>query len=98
MSLFRKHISRRTMLKGVGASIALPFLDAMHPAAMALAAGQAPKRFAFVGFPHGAIMDRWSPKEIGATYEMSAILAPLTPFRDHLTIVSALRNNPGETP
>jgi hypothetical protein len=88
------------MLKGVGASIALPFLDAMHPAATALAktAGEAPKRFAFVGFPHGAIMDRWSPKEIGATYEMSAILAPLTPFREHLTIVSGLRNKPGETP
>ena len=101
MNLFRKHISRRAVLKGVGATIALPLLDAMNPAATAwakTAAGSAPKRFAFVGFPHGAIMDHWSPKEIGAGYEMPTILAPLAPFREHLTIVSGLRNKPGETP
>ena len=101
MYLSQKHISRRTVLKGVGATIALPFLDAMNPAATAwakTAAGSAPKRLAFVGFPHGAIMDRWSPKEIGTGYEMSTILAPLAPFREHLTIVSGLRNKPGETP
>ena len=101
MYLSRMRVSRRAVLKGVGASIALPLLDAMSPAATAWAkteAGSAPKRFAFVGFPHGAIMDRWSPKEIGATYEMPAILEPLAPFRDHLTIVSGLRNKPGETP
>ena len=101
MSLFKKHISRRTVLKGVGAAIGLPLLDAMSPAATAWAKtadAVAPKRFAFVGFPHGAIMDRWSPKETGANYEMSTILAPLAPFREHMTIVSGLRNKPGETP
>ena len=101
MHLFRKHISRRTMLKGVGATVALPLLDAMHPAATAWAKtadAAGPKRFAFVGFPHGAIMDRWSPKQTGATYEMSTILEPLEPFRAHMTIVSGLRNKPGETP
>ena len=101
MYISQKHISRRTILKGVGASIALPLLDAMSPAAMAAAktaAGTAPKRFAFVGFPHGAIMDRWSPKQTGAEYEMSTILEPLAPFRQHMTIVSGLRNKPGETP
>ena len=101
MHLFKKHISRRTVLKGVGASIALPLLDAMNPAATAWAqtpAGAPPKRFAFIGFPHGAIMDRWSPKQTGADYEMSPILEPLAPFRQHLTIVSGLRNKPGETP
>jgi uncharacterized protein DUF1552 len=101
MHLFRKHISRRAVLKGVGASIALPLLDAMNPAATAwakTAAGSAPKRFAFVGFPHGAIMDRWSPRQTGADYEMSTILEALSPFREHLTIVSGLRNKPGETP
>src|SRR3954463_16748672 len=99
--LFRKHISRRTVLKGVGAAIALPLLDAMNPAATAWAAtpaGTAAKRFAFIGFPHGAIMDRWSPKQTGADYEMSEILKPLTPFRQHMTIVSGLRNKMGETP
>ncbi len=101
MYLSQKHISRRTVLKGVGATIALPLLDAMNPAATAwaqTAAGSAPKRFAFVGFPHGAIMDHWSPAQTGATFDMSSILQPLTPHRQHLTIVSGLRNKPGETP
>jgi hypothetical protein len=101
MHVFKKHISRRAILKGVGASIALPLLDAMNPAATAWAqtpAGSTPKRFAFIGFPHGAIMDKWSPAGTGANYEMSPILQPLEPFRQHLTIVSGLRNKPAETP
>ena len=101
MYISKKHISRRTVLKGMGASIALPLLDAMNPAATAWAqtpAGKTPPRFAFVGFPHGAIMDRWSPKEAGTDYTMSPILEPLTPFRKHLTIISGLRNKPAESP
>src|SRR5437762_10425929 len=101
MYIFKKHVSRRTVLKGIGASIALPLLDAMSPASTAwaqTAAGSTAKRFAFVGFPHGAVMDRWSPKEAGTDYTMSAILEPLTPFRKHLTIVSGLRNKPAESP
>ncbi len=101
MFLFKKHIPRRAVLKGVGATIALPLLDAMIPASTAWAqtpAGKIPKRFAFVGFPHGAIMDRWSPKETGASFTISPILQPLEPFRKHLTIVSGLRNKPAETP
>jgi hypothetical protein len=101
MFISKKHLSRRTALKGVGATIALPLLDAMIPASTAwaqTAAGKPPKRFAFVGFPHGAIMDQWSPKETGTNYTMSPILQPLEPFRKHLTIVSGLRNKPAETP
>jgi hypothetical protein len=101
MHVFKKHISRRAVLKGVGASIALPLLDAMNPASTAWAqtpAGTPPKRFAFIGFPHGAIMDKWSPAGTGANYEMSPILQPLEPFRKDLTIVSGLRNKPAETP
>jgi len=101
MHVFKKHISRRAVLKGVGATIALPLLDAMNPASTAWAqtpAGAPPKRFAFIGFPHGAIMDKWSPAGTGANYEMSPILQPLEPFRQHLTIVSGLRNKPAETP
>src|SRR4249919_1006543 len=101
MHVFKKHVSRRTVLKGVGATIALPLLDAMNPAATAwaqTAAGSTPKRLAFIGFPHGAIMDRWSPTQTGTSYELSPILQPLEPFREHLTIVSGLRNKPGETP
>jgi hypothetical protein len=101
MFIFKKRIPRRTALKGIGASIALPLMDAMVPASTAWAAtpaGKTPKRFAFVGFPHGAIMDHWSPKETGTDFTMSPILQPLEPFRKHLTIVSGLRNKPAETP
>ncbi|HTR38165.1 MAG TPA: DUF1552 domain-containing protein [Bryobacteraceae bacterium] len=101
MFIFKKHIPRRAVLKGAGATIALPLLDAMLPATAAWAstpAGNTPKRFAFVSFPHGAIMDRWSPKETGTSYSISPILQPLEPLRKHLTIVSGLRNKPAETP
>jgi hypothetical protein len=101
MHVFKKHISRRAVLKGVGATIALPLIDAMNPAATAWAqtpAGTAPKRLAFIGFPHGAIMDQWSPAQTGTNFELSPILKPLEPLRQHLTIVSGLRNKPGETP
>src|ERR1700689_1825830 len=101
MFLSKKHIDRRAVLKGAGATLALPLLDAMFPAASAATttpAGKTPKRFAFVGFPHGAIMDRWSPRETGTDFSMSPILKPLEPFRKHMTIVSGLRNKPAETP
>jgi len=97
----KKNVPRRTVLKGMGATLALPLLDAMIPASTAwaqTAGGKTPKRFAFVGFPHGAIMDRWSPKETGTNFTVSDILKPLEPFRKHLTIVSGLRNKPAETP
>jgi Protein of unknown function (DUF1552) len=101
MFISKKHIPRRAVLKGVGATLGLPLIDAMVPASTAwaeTAAGKTPKRFGFVGFPHGAIMDRWSPQETGATFKMSPILQPLEPFRKHMTIVSGLRNKPAETP
>src|SRR6202163_959055 len=101
MFLTKKHVPRRTFLQGVGATVALPLLDAMIPAGTAwaeTAAGKTPKRFAFVGFPHGAIMDSWWPKETGTNFAISRILQPLEPFRKHLTIVSGLRNKPAETP
>ncbi len=101
MFIFKKHIPRRAVLKGAGATVALPLLEAMIPATTAFAAttaGKTVKRFAFIGFPHGAIMDHWSPKETGTGYTMSPILKPLEPFRQHMTIVSGLRNKPAETP
>jgi hypothetical protein len=101
MFISKKHVARRTALKGIGATIGLPLLESMIPAATAWAqtpAGKTPKRFAFVGFPHGAIMDRWSPKETGADFTVSPILKPLEPFRKQMTIVSGLRNKPAETP
>src|ERR1700727_938273 len=101
MFLSKKHIGRRAVLKGVGATIGLPLVEAMIPAATAFGAtgaGKTPKRFAFVGFPHGAIMDRWSPKETGTDFPLPPILTPPEPFKKHMTIVSGLRNKPAETP
>jgi hypothetical protein len=101
MFITRKHLSRRTVLRGLGTSIALPLLDAMNPAATAFAqtaAGKTPKRLAFIGFPHGAIMSAWSPEQSGTDYEMSPILTPLEPYRRNMTIVSGLRNAPAESP
>jgi hypothetical protein len=101
MFITKKHLSRRTMLKGVGATIALPLLDAMNPAAVAWAntpAGSTPQRLAFVGFPHGAVMRLWAPAATGKDYEMTRILEPLAKYRDHMTIVSGLRNKPAESP
>jgi hypothetical protein len=101
MFITKKHLSRRTVLKGAGATIALPLLDAMNPAATAWAntpAGQIPQRMAFVGFPMGAIMQSWSPAQVGKDYKMSPILEPLEKYRQHLTIVSGLRNKPAESP
>ena len=70
MFITKKHLSRRTVLRGVGASIALPLLDAMIPAATALAqtAAKPLPRLGFIYFPHGAIMDRWSPAKTGDDY------------------------------
>ena len=73
MFITRKHLSRRTMLKGAGVALGLPLLDAMIPAATALAAtAAAPKpRLGFVYFPHGAVMDRWKPAAVGTSFELS---------------------------
>ncbi len=101
MFISKKHVARRTILKGVGAAIGLPLVESMIPAGTAWAdtvAAKTPKRFAFVGFPHGAIMDSWWPKETGTNFTISPILKPLEPFRKHMTIVSGLRNKPAETP
>jgi hypothetical protein len=98
MFITKKHLSRRTVLRGAGSCIALPLLDAMLPAGVAFAQTRpAPQRIAFVGFPHGAVMSNWSPAQAGKDYEISEILSPLAKFRDQMTIVSGLRNKPAES-
>ena len=98
MFITKKHLSRRTVLRGAGSCIALPLLDAMLPAGVAFAkTGAAPQRIAFVGFPHGAVMSNWSPAQAGTDYEASEILSPLAKFREQMTIVSGLRNKPAES-
>jgi hypothetical protein len=99
MFLTRKHLSRRTVLKGAGAAIALPLLDAMIPAGTALAqtAAKPATRLGFIYFPHGALQDQWQPKAVGRNFEFPYILEPLNPIKDYVTVVSGLRNKGGES-
>jgi hypothetical protein len=94
MFIAKKHLDRRTFLRGMGATIALPLFDAMLPARTALAAtaGRPVPRMVFVYFPHGAIMREWGPREAGRLARLGALLEPLAPFRDRLTIVGGLEN------
>ena len=97
MFITKKHLSRRTMLKGAGFSLGLPLLDAMIPAGTALAdtAAVSAPRMGFVYFPHGAVMNNWVPTSTGTDFKISPILEPLDPYRQYMTIVSCLRNKAG---
>jgi hypothetical protein len=88
----KKHLSRRTVLRGAGTALALPLLDAMVPAGTAFAqSGAAPKsRFGAIYFPHGATMSRWTPVDSGKNFTFSEILEPLAPFRDNINVISGL--------
>jgi hypothetical protein len=103
MFITKKHISRRTVLKGAGVSLALPLLDAMIPAGTALAqTAAAPKiRMGFFYIPHGAIMhntshgpamDKWTPSGAGADFKLSPILSPLEPYKKYVTSFANLEN------
>lgn len=98
MFITRKHLSRRTLLRGTGTALALPLLDAMIPAATALAQTAAAPRpkLGFFYFPHGAIMDKWTPTATGAGFELPSILKPLAAYQDQMTIISNLRNTAAE--
>jgi hypothetical protein len=104
MFLTKKHLSRRTVLKGAGVTLALPLLDAMIPAATALAQTAAvPKmRMGFFYIPHGAIMgntshgpemDKWTPSGAGAEFKLSPILSSLEPYKKYVTSFGNLQNN-----
>jgi len=89
--LNRRSLSRRAMLRGAGAAIALPLLESMLPAGRVLAANAAaPLRFGAVYVPHGAVMSRFTPAQEGEGFAFTEILKPLEPFRDRLNIVSNL--------
>ena len=92
MFISKISIPRRTFLRGAGAAIALPFLDAMVPALSSAVARAATsqKRVGFVYIPHGVIMGQWTPAAEGANFEFTPILKPLEPYRDSLVVVSGL--------
>ena len=101
MFITKKHIPRRTLLRGAGAVLGLPLLDAMLPAATALAqtAAVPPRRF-FAGFvPHGAAPGYWVPEQEGPLPgELPYIWKPLEPYRDSLTVLSGLHATSSEPP
>src|SRR5688572_19383526 len=92
MFISRKHLPRRTFLKGIGVSMALPLLDSMVPARTLLAqtAARPVSRLGFVYVPHGAVMDKWTPATEGAGFEFTPILKPLEAHRDYVNVVSGL--------
>jgi len=88
----KKHLARRTFLRGMGVTVALPLLDSMVPASTALAATAATPKARFLGIylPHGATMDKWTPAQEGGGFEFSESLKPLEKLRDRVCIVSNL--------
>lgn len=101
MFITKKHIARRNLLRGAGVALGLPLLDAMIPAATALAqtAAVPPPRF-FAGFvPHGAAPGYWVPEKAGAlAAELPFIWRPLEKYRDSLTIMTGLHSTSAEPP
>ena len=99
MTITKLALPRRTFLRGIGASLALPLLDAMVPAATALAqtAANPVRRLGFVYIPNGVIQDQWVPATTGAGFDFSPTLSPLAPFRDRLLVASGLAHRQADS-
>src|SRR5215468_9042679 len=96
MMIFKRAIPRRTFLRGVGATLALPLLDGMVPAfgGRAAAAATPAIRMGFVYVPNGIVMDKWLPGTEGAGFELTPILAQLAPNRHDLRVGSLTQAEP----
>ncbi|HEY7284511.1 MAG TPA: DUF1552 domain-containing protein [Vicinamibacterales bacterium] len=95
MNFLTSSLPRRTVLRGLGASLALPFLDAMAPAfsLRGRAAGKPAQRFQTFYVPNGMAMEYWTPKGSGTAFELSPILEPLAAFRDQMLVLSGIKAN-----
>jgi len=96
MFISKKHLSRRTLLRGAGTALALPLLDSMIPASTALAqtaAAPLPRLGCFY-IPHGATMALWTPQQEGKGFALSPILSPLEEYRSRMCVISGLANEP----
>jgi len=96
MTITKKAISRRTVLRGLGVGVSLPLLDAMVPALTAFqkTAAKPVNRFGAVYVPNGMVMPHWTPASEGSAFEFTPILKPLEPFRDRLLVLSGLNSTP----
>ncbi len=92
MIITRKAIPRRTVLRGLGTALALPLLDGMVPALSAIrnTPARGMRRFGVVYVPNGMAMEYWTPKEVGAAFELSPILRPMEPHRDRTLVLTGL--------
>ena len=87
MFITKKHLNRRTLLKGAGAAVSLPLLDAMVPAATAQSATAAAERLRFgsVYVPNGIYPDDWHPEQTGKNFELKRVMKPMESNREYLT-------------
>jgi hypothetical protein len=92
----KKALSRRTLLRGIGASMALPMLDSMIPALNAQSAA-APARIGFVYASHGVIFDQWKPKKLGRDFELTPNLQPLANVKGEFNILTGLSHLEADT-
>ena len=99
MRLLRRPMPRRTFLRGLGASISIPVLDAMTPALAALSkpGSSMPLRIGYVYTPNGIIKERWRPSIAGPDFELTDVLKPWAPFRDQLLVLTHLNNGDAES-
>jgi uncharacterized protein DUF1552 len=90
-----KSLPRRTVLRGIGATLSLPFLESMVPAfaVRGSAAGKVPHRFQTFYVPNGMAMEYWSPKGEGAAFELSPVLQPLAEYRNQMLVLTGLKAN-----
>jgi hypothetical protein len=95
MIITRKHLPRRTFLRGLGAAIALPMLDAMQPALARAGTSKSPVRLAFTYVPNGVTLADWTPGGSGRSFAFTRILKPLEAFREDLVVVSGLAHRNG---
>jgi hypothetical protein len=96
MIVTKRHLARRTMLRGLGAAIALPLIDAMVPAlsAQRTTVAKPVNRFGVVYVPNGIVMSDWTPAVEGSLFELPPTLRPLAAVRDQLIVVTGLHNGP----
>src|SRR5690242_16257151 len=96
MFITRKSVPRRTFLRGLGTTLALPVLDAMTPALSAKSASPAP-RLGFIYIANGVIQDQWNPTATGASFDLPPILKPLESFKGQMNILSNLAHLQADT-
>jgi hypothetical protein len=96
MVILKKSMSRRAVLRGAGAALALPILDAMIPALASAAESVRPIRLCFIEVPNGIMMDKWTPETEGADFALTPVLEPLAPFRDRMLVLTGLDQHQAE--